>query len=214
MSDTTPEAKAGAAPEATTEAKGHDSIWPIVAIYAFMWAGMIGTSLNTDAIKADYSPAVILGFAIVLAIVIYFAAARLRRQTLFGFGHSTILGNLAWHVFIVTGIVFICYLFFLSVVQIMVLSFGAPIFEAGCDKISQRDTALFIWEAMAKGAFKVFANYLPLPAEACAPATSWAATITAQCVRWFTALVVVWYVVSFAKAWYQRVQGQGGATGG
>ena len=27
---------------------------------------------------------------------------------------------------------------------------------------------------------------------------------TAQIIRWFTTLVVVWYVVSFAKAWYAR----------
>ena len=59
---------------------------------------------------------------------------------------------------------------------------------------------------MAKGAFKFLAKYLPLPAEACAPSSSWSATIVAQCVRWFTALVVVWYVVSFAKAWYQRLR--------
>jgi hypothetical protein len=132
--------------------------------------------------------------------------ARLRRQAFFGFGHSTIMGNLAWHVFIVTGIIFICFLSFLAIVQIMVLTFGAPIFEGGCDKISQRDTALFVWEAMAKGAFKFLAKYLPLPAEACASSSSWTATIVAQCIRWFTALVVVWYVVSFAKAWYYRVR--------
>jgi hypothetical protein len=200
MSDATPEAAAAA------DAKGNDAVWPSFALYAVMWASMIGTSLNTDAIKADYSPAVILGFALVLAIVVFFAAARFRRQVLFGFGHSTHVGNLAWHVFIVTGIVFICYLFFLSVVQIEVIPFGASIFDASCATISQRDTAFFVWEAMAKGAFKFFAQYLPLPTEACAPAASWVATITAQFIRWFTALVVVWYVVSFAKAWYQRLR--------
>lgn len=200
MSDATPEAGAAA------DAKGNDAVWPFFALYAVMLAGMIGTSLNTDAIKADYSPAVILGFAIVLAIVVFFAAARFRRRVLFDFGHSTHIGNLAWHVFIVTGIVFICYLFFLSIVQIEVLPFGAAIFDASCATISQRDTAFFVWEAMAKGAFKFFAQYLPVPTEACAPATSWAATITAQFIRWFTALVAVWYVVSFAKAWYQRLR--------
>jgi hypothetical protein len=200
MSDATPKAAAA------VDAKGNDAVWPFFALYAVMWAGMIGTSLNTDAIKADYSPAVILGFALVLAIVVFFAAARFRRQVLFGFGHSTHVGNLAWHVFIVTGIVFICYLFFLSVVQIEVIPFGASIFDASCATISQRDTAFFVWEAMAKGAFKFFAQYLPAPTEACAPAASWAATITAQFIRWFTALVVVWYVVSFAKAWYQRLR--------
>ena len=200
MSDATPKAAAA------LDAKGNDAVWPFFALYAVMWAGMIGTSLNTDALKADYSPAVILGFALVLAIVVFFAAARFRRQVLFGFGHSTHVGNFAWHVFIVTGIVFICYLFFLSVVQIEVIPFGASIFDASCATISQRDTAFFVWEAMAKGAFKFFAQYLPVPTEACAPAASWAATITAQFIRWFTALVVVWYVVSFAKAWYQRLR--------
>jgi hypothetical protein len=191
--------------------QGSNALWPFFALYAFMWAGMIGTSLNTDAIKLDYSPGVIFGFAIVLGIVVFFAAARFRRQVLFGFGHSTHIGNLAWHVFIVTGIVFICYLFFLSIVQIEVLAFGAPLFDASCATISQRDTAFFVWEAMAKGAFKFLARYLPQPTEACAPAASWAATITAQAIRWFTALVVVWYVVSFAKAWYQRVRAAKGA---
>lgn len=204
MRDTTTKAEATAA--AAVASKGSDAIWPFVLLYAVMWAGMIGTSLNTDAIKLDYSIAVVLGFAFALAIAIYLAAARLRRQAVFGFGHATIIGNLTWHVFLLTGIVFICYLVFLSVVQILVLSFGAPVFETSCDKISQRDTAFFVWEAMAKGAFKFLARYLPLPGEVCAPATSWAATITAQCIRWFTALVVVWYVVSFAKAWYQRLR--------
>ncbi len=60
---------------------------------------------------------------------------------------------------------------------------------------------------MAKGAFKFLAEYLPLPIEACAPnPTGWTATITAQCVRWFTALVVVWYAISFVKAWYARAR--------
>ena len=76
--------------------------------------------------------------------------------------------------------------------------------EAGCVMLASE--TFFVWEAMAKGAFKFFAQYLPVPTEACAPATSWAATITAQFIRWFTALVVVWYVVSFAKAWYQRLR--------
>ena len=92
MSDTTTKAAAAAA----AAAKGSDAIWPFVLLYAVMWAGMIGTSLNTDAIKLDYSIAVVLGFAFALAIAIYLAAARLRRQAVFGFGHATIIGNLAW----------------------------------------------------------------------------------------------------------------------
>ena len=43
--------------------------------------------------------------------------------------------------------------------------------------------------------------------EACPPSTTgWTSTIAAQAIRWFTALVVVWYAVSFAKAWYQRAR--------
>ena len=187
--------------------KGRDARWPFIMLYAFMWAGMIGMSLNTDAIKLDYTIAVVLGLACIFAIVVYLASARLRRQTLFAFDHSTVLGNLAWHVFLLTGIVFTCFLFFAGVMQIMILTFSAPVFESPCDRVSQRDVALFVWDAMAKGAFKFLAKYLRLPAEACAPNTiGWTATITAQCIRWFTALVVVWYVVGFAKAWYVRAR--------
>jgi hypothetical protein len=78
MSDATPKAAAAA------DAKGNDAVWPFLALYAVMWAGMIGTSLNTDELKADYSPAVILGFALVLAIVVFFAAARFRRLSASG----------------------------------------------------------------------------------------------------------------------------------
>jgi hypothetical protein len=191
----------------TVEAKGKDALWPFLMVYAFMWAGMIGLSLNTDPIKMDYSLAVVLGLTCALGIVVTLAAARLHRRTIFDFEQSSIAGNLAWHAFILTGIVFFCFLFFVAVVQIMVLTFGAPVFESGCDKISQRDVALFVWDAMAKGAFKLLAGYLPVPAEACAPSTTgWTATIAAQCVRWFTALVVVWYAIAFAKAWYARVR--------
>ena len=196
--------------ETTVAAKGKDALWPFLVLYAFMWAGMIGLSSNTDPIKMDYSLAVVLGLTFVLGIVVTLAAARLRRRTVFDFEHTTLAGNLAWHAFILTGIVFFCFLFFVAVVQIMVLSFGAPVFESGCAKISQRDVALFVWDAMAKGAFKLLAGYLPVPAEACAPSTtSWTATIAAQCVRWFTALVVVWYVIAFARAWLARVRRSG-----
>jgi hypothetical protein len=191
----------------SAEAKGTDALWPFIMVYAFMWAGMFGMSLNNDPIKMDYNLAVVLGLACVLGIVVHLAIARLRRQAPFSFGHSTIVGNLAWHVFVLTGIVFFCFLCFVGVLQIMVLSFGAPVFESGCAKISQRDVALFVWDAMAKGMFKFLAGYLHLPAEACAPSTTgWTATISAQCIRWFTALVVVWYVVGFAKAWYLHMR--------
>lgn len=191
----------------SNDTQERDAIWPFVALYAFMWAGMIGLSLNTDAIRFDYSMAAVLGLACAFGIVIYLAAGRLRRRTMFEFERSTTLGNLAWHVFLLTAIVFFCFLSWVAVVQIMVLTFHAPVFESECDKISQRDVALFVWEAMAKGVFKFLAGYLPLPAEACAPnPAGWTATITAQCVRWFTALVVVWYAVGFVKAWYIRAR--------
>jgi hypothetical protein len=193
--------------ENATGTKGRDARWPFFMLYAVMWGSMIATSLNTDAIKMDYSLAVVLGLACILGVVVYLATARLRRRTVIAFDHSTILGNLAWHIFLLTCVIFTTFLFFTAVVQIMVLTFGAPVFENGCDRVSQRDVALFVWDAMAKGAFKFLASYLHIPAESCAPdAAGWTATITSQCIRWFTALVVVWYVVSFAKAWYIRVR--------
>lgn len=36
--------------EASGEA-GSDARWPIVFVYCFMWAGMIGISLNSDPIQ-------------------------------------------------------------------------------------------------------------------------------------------------------------------
>jgi hypothetical protein len=190
----------------STGSGGKDARWPFVVLYAFMWTGMIMTSFNTDPIKLDYSIAVVFGLAAILGIVVFLARARWRGQGFFDFQHSTVFGNLAWHVFLLTGIVFVSFLFFIAVVQIMVLSFGVPVFYKGC-AVSQRDTALFVWDAMAKGAFKIFAKYLHLPAEACAPnVASWTVTITAQIIRWFTALVVVWYLVSFARAWYRLLR--------
>ncbi len=189
------------------DGQGRDALWPFFALYAFMWACMIGMSLNTDPIKLDYSVAAVLGLACAFGIVVYLAVRRLRRRTMFEFERSTTLGNLAWHVFLLTGIVFFCFLAWTAVVQIMVLTFHASVFESGCDTISQRDVALFVWGAMAKGVFKFLAGYLPLPAEACAPNhAGWTAAITAQCIRWFTALVVVWYAIGFVKAWYVRAR--------
>jgi hypothetical protein len=92
-------------------------------------------------------------------------------------------------------------------VQISVLKFDAPIFQSGCDKISQRDVALFVWESMAKGALKFVANYIPMPEGTCAPNTaSRVTTVMALIIRWFTALVVVWYVLGLGKAWYARTR--------
>jgi hypothetical protein len=185
-------------------ANNKDARWPFVMLYLFMWTGMIMTSLNTDPIKLEYSIALVVGFAVVLGIVIFLVHARWRSKSFFAFQNASVLGNLAWHLFLMTGIVFISFLFFTSVVQIMVLSLGVPVFDQGC-AVSQRDTALFVWDAMAKGAFKFLAKYLNLPAEACAPNMSdWTVTITAQAIRWFTALVVVWYAISLGKAWVTR----------
>jgi hypothetical protein len=188
----------------SADAKGKDALWPFIMVYAFMWGGMIGTSLNTDPIR-NFNVTSVLGLVCAVGIVVFLAIARVRRWTLFTFPYATLPGNFAWHAFLLTGIVFICYLGFDAIVQTMVLFFGAHVFESGCDKISERDTALFVWDAMAKGAFKFLAGYLRIPAEACPPSTAgWTATITAQAIRWFTALVVVWYVIGFARAWYLR----------
>jgi hypothetical protein len=193
--------------KSNTDANGKDARWPFVLLYAFMWAGMLGTTLNSDPIKLDYTFAVVLGLVAIMGVVLFLAIARLRRQTFIAFAHPTKIGNLAWHIFLLTGVVFISFLFFAAAVQIMILSFGVSVFESGCDNISQRDVALFVWDAMAKGAFKFLAKYLHLPAEACAPnTTSLTVTATAQGIRWFTALVVVWYVIGFVKAWYARLR--------
>jgi hypothetical protein len=196
--------------ESNTDAKGKDAQWPFVLLYAFMWAGMLGTTLNSDPIKLDYNCAVVLGLVAIMGVVLFLAIARFRRQTIIAFAHPTTIGNLAWHMFLLTGIVFISFLFFAAAVQIMILSFGISVFESGCDNISQRDVALFVWDAMAKGAFKFLAKYLHLPAEACAPNTaSLTVMVTAQGIRWFTALVVVWYVIGFVRAWYARLRQKG-----
>ena len=60
---------------------------------------------------------------------------------------------------------------------------------------------------MAKGALKFVANYIPMPEGTCAPNTaSRVTTVMALIIRWFTALVVVWYVLGLGKAWYARTR--------
>jgi hypothetical protein len=197
-----------------SDAAAKDARWPFVLLYCFMWAGMIGTSLNGDPIKFDLNFAVVFGLVAVLGIVIFIAAVRYRGSSPFAFSHSTFSGNLAWHIFILTGIVFISFLFFAAVVQILILKFDAPVFQSGCERISQRDVSLFVWEAMAKGALKFVAKYLPVPAGSCAPDTGARVTlISALIIRWFTALVLVWYVINLGKPWYYRArQPAGGAS--
>ncbi len=192
-----------------------DARWPFVFLYCSMWAGMIGTSLNDDPIKFDLNFAVVFGFIAILGIAVFIAASRYRGASPFAFGHSAVSGNLAWHIFILTGIVFITFLFFAASLQIMVLKFDAPVFQSGCDKISQRNVSLFVWDAMAKGALKFVASDVPLPAGTCAPDTNTRVTlISALAIRWFTALVVVWYVVSLGKSWYLRARKPKGESSG
>jgi len=194
----------GSDPSADT--KGKDSLWPFIVLFIIMWVGMIGTTLNTDPIQS-VTVSSAFGFICALGIVAFLATARVRRWSLFTFPYSSLVANFAWHIFVLTGILFISYLTFDAMVQMLVLVFGAPVFESGCDKLSERDTALFVWDAMAKGAFKFLAAYLHIPAEACLPSrTAWTSTITEEGIRWFTALVVVWYVIGFTKAWHARVR--------
>lgn len=187
-------------------AKAKDARWPFVVLYFVMWAGMIGISLNGDPIKMDLNFPVVFGLIAILVIVIFIAASRYYGHSPFAFPLATVSGNLAWHIFILTGIVFISFLFFASAAQIMILEFNAPIFQSGCS-VSQRDVALFVWEAMAKGALKFAANYVPVPAGTCVPDTGARVTaVSALVIRWFTALVLVWYCISLGKSWYLRAR--------
>ncbi len=79
---------------------------------------------------------------------------------------------------------------------------------SGC-VVSERDTALFVWDAMAKGAFKFLAPYLHIPAESCPPNTSsWTVYTMTGMIRWYTALVVVWHVFDFAMTWAKSIRGR------
>ena len=101
----------------------------------------------------------------------------------------------------VSSILFAC------VVQIIILTFGAGIFEPSCSRPSQRDVALFVWDAMARGAFKFLAGYLRLAPDGCTPNEgSLARSATALCIQFFTSIVLVWYAISFAKALYARIR--------
>lgn len=178
-------------------------------LYLFMWAGMVGTTLNTDPIRFDYSISLVLGLLIVIGIVAFLTYRRIRGLSLFNFNQPTLLGNIGWHVFILTGVMFIGFLFFDCIVQIMILTFGAFIFEPSCLKPSERDVALFVWDAMAREVFKFFANYFSLSPDGCAPnAHSRVAWVTSLCMTAFTSLVLVWYVISLVKAYLVRLARQ------
>jgi hypothetical protein len=184
----------------------NDARWPFVMLYAFMWAGMIVTTLNTDPIKFEYSIALVLGLLIVIGIVAFLTYGRIRGHSLFNFDGPTLLGNISWHIFILTGVMFVGFLFFASIVQIMILTFGAPIFEPSCLKPSQRDVALFVWDAMARAAFKFLTKYLQLSPDGCAQSSSLVASATSLCMTAFTSLVLVWYAISLAKAYCRRLK--------
>jgi hypothetical protein len=149
-----------------------DARWPFVMLYLLMWAGMIMTTLNRDPIKFEFSFGIIFGLLAIACIIAYLAHGRIRGRSPFTFDlRPTIVGNLALHVFILTGIMFIGYIFFGSVVQIMILKFSAPIF--GC-----------------------------IP-----NITSWTSWMTSLSLTGFTSLVLVWYAISFGKAYYLRLRG-------
>ena len=187
--------------------KQKDAVWPFVGLYCFMLLGIFVSLGNTDPISIDFTPSVILGLSIVVGAIAYFAAARLKGHALFGFGSRTLLRNLGWHIFVLTGIIFLSHLFFRALISILVVSFQVPIFDASCKLPSERDVCLFVWDAMASGAFKFLTKYLDLAAPSCAlNANSDAASAIAMSIKLFTSLVLVWFALSLAKAWYRRLR--------
>ena len=180
--------------------------WPFYFLFGSMWAGMIGTTLNTDPIRPGLSASTAVMLPLLIGVLALFAWARWRGSTFFAHRFPTLLGNLAWHVFVMTGVIFLSYLVFDAVVQFMMSPLGIPVFEPGC-KVSERDTALFVWDAMAKGAFKFVARYLHVPSTYCAyNSDNLSVEAVAQFIRWYTALVVVWHIVSFVTAWVRRLR--------
>jgi hypothetical protein len=149
-----------------------------------MWAGMLGISLNHDPIKLEYSVAVLIGLLAIAGIVVYLAHGRMHGRSLFGFEGTSFVGNMSRHIFILTGVFFVSFVFFAGVVQIMVISFATPIFDLTCVRPSQRDVALFVWDAMARGAFKFLAGNLHLTPDGCTPnRSSLATSATALCIQ-------------------------------
>ena len=62
-----------------------DARWPFVLLYAFMWAGMIMTTLNRDPIKFGFSIGVVLGLLAIVCIVAWLAHGRIRQHSVFSF---------------------------------------------------------------------------------------------------------------------------------
>ena len=65
---------------------------------------------------------------------------------------------------------------------------------------------LYVWDAMARGAFKFLAKYLDIAHDGCVPDKSgWISWLTSLFLTGFTSLVLVWYAINFAKAYYRRL---------
>jgi hypothetical protein len=98
--------------ENTDEVKAKDARWPFVLPFLFVLGGIFETATNTDPVKLDYSISAVLGMIAAAGAVIYFAIGRLKGHALFGFGDRTIFQNIAWHIFILTCIIFLSFLIF------------------------------------------------------------------------------------------------------
>ena len=68
-----------------TGASKKDARWPFVVLYLSMWAGMIGTTLNRDPIKFEFSVAVVFGLVAIAGIVAFLSYGRIRGLSLFTF---------------------------------------------------------------------------------------------------------------------------------
>jgi hypothetical protein len=165
-------------------------------------------TLNRDPIKFEFSIGVVVGLVAIAGTLVFLARRRIHGTSIFVNFYESFLGNLALHIFILTGIYFLGFLFLSSIVQIMVISFHAAIFEPSCVLPSQRDTALFVWDAMAHGVFKIFAKYLNISHDGCLPdAKSWTSWITSLVFTGFTSIVLLWYAISFVKGYFAKARG-------
>jgi hypothetical protein len=54
-----------------------DARWPLVMLHVFMWAWMIGTTLNRDPVKLEFSITVVLGLLAAAGIVALLAHGRI-----------------------------------------------------------------------------------------------------------------------------------------
>src|SRR5215467_6510261 len=75
-----------------------DPVWPFVMLYAAMCGGMIGTTLNRDPIKFEFSIAIAFGLIAIAGIVAYLAHGRLRETSIFPTLYEGFMVNLALHI--------------------------------------------------------------------------------------------------------------------